>query len=253
MPFSVTSVATNANGTSADVTISTLPANTSAQVLGISSLGTYVVRATLPTAATGTLVVNDPYVPFGVPVTYRVIAYGTGSGTQTVDAATPYTLNYATALVTDTVTGTSTPVLVGDQSARRYQARSVAYDVIGRTAPVVATQAPQLMEGTIRFRCADLNAKVTLTALLATGNPLVVRTPWHAAVDDVAILPTSWEDDALSPAGGPYWLTVGYNAVDMSAIPYTAGSMTYAKLAAAVSTYANITSLWPTYLKLAAS
>lgn len=253
MPFSITGVATGVNGTSADVTVSSLPANTSAQLLGMSSLGTYVVRATLPTAATGTVVVNDPYVPFGVAVTYRVIAYGTGTGTQTADAATPYTLNYASALVTDTVTGTSTAVTVGEQSSRRYAGRSVAYDVIGRTAPVVATLPAQLMEGTLRFRCADLNAKVTLSALLATGNPLMVRTPWHAAVDDVAILPTSWDDDALSPAGGPYWLAVTYDAVDMSAIPWAAGSMTYAKLAAAVSTYANVPVLWATYLKLAAS
>ncbi len=250
MPFSITAVATNANGTSADVTISTLPANTSAQLLGMSSRGTYVVRATLPTGATGTLVVNDPYVPLGTPVTYRCVAYGTPS-TVTVDAASPYTLSYATALVTDTGTGASIPVVVAEQSTRRYRARSVFYDVIGRSAPVVATQPARLMEGTVVFRCADLNARNQLAQYLAAGYPLMLRTPWPKGADDVAILATDWDDAPEFPSQGPYALTVQYQAIDPSAIPYTATTMTYLKLASAVSTYANLTTLWATYGKLA--
>lgn len=250
MPFSITSVATGVNGTSADVTISTLPANTSAQLLQVSSRGTFVVRATLPTAATGTLVVNDPYVPFGTPVTYRCVAYGTPS-TQTVDAASPYTLNYASALVTDTGTGTSVAVTVARQESRRYQARSVFYDVIGRQAPVVATQPARLMEGQLRFRCADLAARASLSAMLRNGYPLVLRTPWPSGVDDVVFLADQWQDDALDAANGPYYLTAYYQAVDVSAVPYNAAPLTYAGMAAAVTTYANVPTLWASYLKLA--
>lgn len=250
MPFSITGVATNVNGTSADVTISTLPANTFAQLLGMSSRGTYVVRAVLPTGATGSLVVNDPYVPFGVPVTYRCVAYGTPT-TQTVDAAAPYTLNYATALITDTGTLGSIPVVVEEQTTRRYRARSVFYDVIGRTAPVVATQPARLMEGAVLFRCADLTARNQLAQYLAGGYPLMLRTPWPNGTDDVAILATDWDDTPRFPSSGPYAISVQYQAVDPSVIPYTAYGMTYAKLAAAVSTYANVTTLWATYAKLA--
>ena len=250
MPFSITSVATGVNGTSADVTISTLPANTSAQLLGISSRGTYVVRATLPTAATGTLVVNDPYPPFGVAITYRVIAYGTPT-TQTVDAAAPYTLSYATALITDSGSGASIPVLVESQSERRYRARSVFYDVIGRSGPVVATQPARLMEGVLIFRCADLTARNQLAGYLAAGYPLVLRTPWPAGADDVAFLASDWDDAPEFTSSGPYALTVTYQAVDMSAIPYWATTMTYAKLASSVTTYANLPNLYATYLKLA--
>lgn len=250
MPFSITSVATGANGTSADVTISTLPANTSAQLLQVSARGTFVVRATLPTAATGTLVVNDPYPPFGTPVTYRVVAYGTPS-TVTVDAASPYTLNYATALLTDSGTGGSIPVLVQEQSTRRYRARSVFYDVIGRSAPVVATQPARLMEGVVTFRCAHLTSRNQLATYLAAGYPLVLRTPWPNGADDVAILATDWDDVPEFASSGPYALTVQYQAVDMSGIPYSATTMTYTKLATAVTSYANLTSLYPTYLKLA--
>lgn len=249
MPFSITSVATGVNGTSADVTISTLPANTSAQLLQVSARGTFVVRATLPTAATGTLVVNDPYVPFGTPVTYRVVAYGTPT-TQTVDAAAPFSLTYATALLTDTGTGGSIPVLVVAQNTRRYRARSVFYDVIGRSGPVVATQPARLMEGTYAFRCPDLTTRNQLAAYLAAGYPLVLRTPWPAGADDVAILAADW-DDAPEFAWGPYVLSVNFQAVDMSGIPYPATTMTYLKLAQSVTTYANLTSLYATYLKLA--
>lgn len=250
MPFSITSVATGVNGTSADVTISTLPANTSAQLLQVSARGTFVVRATLPTAATGTLVVNDPYVPFGVAVTYRVVAYGTPT-TQTVDAAAPFTLNYATALVTDSGTGASIPVVVAGQTSRRYEARSVFYDVIGRSGPVVATQPARLMSGQLVFRCADLTARNELAAYLAAGYPLVLRTPFPAGTDDVAFLASDWDDEPAFPSAGPYALTVNYQAVDMSGVPYWATSMTYAKLATSVTTYANLTNLYATYLKLA--
>lgn len=250
MPFSITGVATGANGTSADVTISDLPANTSAQLLQVSSRGTFVVRATLPTGATGSLVVNDPYVPFGTPVTYRCIAYGTPS-TVSVDAASPYTLNYASALVTDSGTGSSVAVVVAEQTSRRYQARSVFYDVIGRQAPVVATQPARLMAGTLRFRCADLSARAALSSLLAAGYPLVLRTPWPAGADDVVFLADAWDDEGTFPSSGPYWLTVYYQAVDVSAVPFASPPLTYAGLATAVSTYANMTLLWPTYLKLA--
>ena len=250
MPFSITSVATGVNGTSADVTISTLPANTSAQLVQISARGTFVVRATLPTAATGTLVVNDPYVPFGTPVTYRVIAYGTPS-TVTVDAASPFTLNYATALVTDSGTGASIAVLVQEQTQRRYRARSVFYDVIGRSGPVVATQPARLMEGQLLFRCADLTARNQLAAYLGAGYPLVLRTPWPNGADDVAFLASDWDDVPSNPSAGPYALTVTYQAVDMSGIPFWATTMTYAKLATSVTTYANLTNLYATYLKLA--
>lgn len=249
MPFSITGVATGVNGTSADVTVSTLPANSGAQLIGTSSLGTYVARATLPTAATGTLVVNDPYVPFGVAVTYKVTAYTPGA--VTVTAGSPFTLAYAAALLTDTATGTSVQVQVAKQDSRRYEARSVFYDVIGRQAPVVATHPARPMGASLRFRCATLADREAVSAFLRAGYPLVLRTPWHGAVDDVAFLAASWEDTAVDPSVGPYYLDVAYQAVDVSGVPFNAPPLTYAGLAAAVTTYANITTLFPTYLKLA--
>mgnify|MGYP000984661256 CR=1 FL=1 len=67
------------------------------------------------------------------------------------------------------------------------------YDVIGRSAPVVATQPARLMEGQLAFRCADLTARNQLAAYLAAGYPLVLRTPWPNGADDVAFLAS---DDA---------------------------------------------------------
>lgn len=253
MPYSATAAA-GGDGVSVDITVSTLPANVSSSITAVHAYGTYTVRATLPTAATGTVTVKDRYAPFGVPITYQVRAKDAGGTTVQTDTA-PFTLTGSgNSVLTDTGLGTSIAVVVQDQPARRWRGRSVFYDVIGRRTPIVATQAARLMEGSLTIRCTDLNSRNQVRDMLLLGYPLNLRTPYPNAVEDVTFLPIDWQDNKMSPAGGPYTWEVNYQAVSVETTPYIVNAVTYAALAVdvRVPTYASMTSVWATYALLAA-
>jgi hypothetical protein len=246
------SVAAGGDGVSVVVTVTTYPANTFATLTAVTSYGSYLVRATLPVGASGSLAITDRYAPYGVPITYQLRTYSASPTVQTDSA--PFTLTgpgYAT--LTDTGLGTTVGVIVAAQEDRSYRARSVFYDVIDRSAPVVASQPARLMEGTLRLRMSDVSGKRQVEDMLKLGYPLVLRTPYHSAVEDVTLLQDSWTIGQFREDGGPWEATIRYQAVDAAFIPDLLNSATYATLAVDVraANYAALTGVWLTYATLA--
>lgn len=251
MVYAITAAA-NLDGVSVNLTVTTLAANTATTITAVTAYGSYVVRATLPKTITASVVVRDPYAPFGTPITYQLRAFGTSGGTVQTNSA-PFTLTGTSSVLTDSGLGSSIPVTVVTQAPRSWQGRSVFYDVISRRAPIVATQPARLVEGSLVIRCETLTTRNQLRDLLSGGYPLVLRSPYPDAIDDVTFLPTQWDEDQANPSAGPYTMTMRYQAVSVETTPYLVNSTTYAALAldARAPTYTSLPSVWATYALLA--
>jgi hypothetical protein len=174
---------------------------------------------------TGTVVDGD--VPLGVDVAYtaRDAMNATGTDTAHVTSLVP--------LLSDaTDAGHVLPVAVVSQPPNEWEARTKWWDVLGRRDPFVS-QAP------LRLRGGDLVLAV-LTAdrramldLLASGAPLLLRSPCADRVDDVFMaVERVREELALDTApAGTRLFRLTYQAISSELGPYVADSgRTYASL-----------------------
>lgn len=151
----------------------------------------------------------DRWAPLGVPVSYYWVD---SDGVQqpppvTVDAPGP---------VLSSATGSGTvPVVVVTQPPLRWEARSVAHDVLYRPDPVVTVAPARYHSATLRLHCPEPVHRGNLRALLARGEPLILRAVCRDAVDDVTFLPLRWTEELVSASqpGGGRWVDVEYQAV----------------------------------------
>jgi hypothetical protein len=167
----------------------------------------YAAEPDLEVASTPDAV--DRWVPLGVPVSYY---WADTDGVQqapavTVEAARP---------VLSSATGSGTMlVTVVTQPPLRWEARSVAHDILYRPEPVVTVAPARYHSATLRLHVPDDVSRVSLRALLARGEPLILRATCRTAVDDITFLPLRWTEELVSesrPSGGR-WMDVEYQAV----------------------------------------
>jgi hypothetical protein len=152
----------------------------------------------------------DRWAPLGVPLLYY---WQDADGLQV--ASDPITL-VADRPVLSSATGSGFAlVTVVTQPPLRWEARSVAHDVLYRPEPVVTVAPARYHSATLRLHVADMVARIGLRALLARGEPLILRTMCGDAVDDVTFLPLRWTEELVSASrpAGARWMDIEYQAV----------------------------------------
>jgi hypothetical protein len=160
---------------------------------------------------------EDRWAPLGVPLVY---SWATQEGVETtgqvvVESAGPV-------LSSANRPGGSAQVVAVSQQPVRWEGRSVAHAVLSRPDPVVTIAPPTYHSATLRLHAADRDGVDRVLALLATGGPLILRTPCPAAVRDCTLLPTRWTEDVVSASkpGGARWLDIEYQAVTADPMVY---------------------------------
>jgi hypothetical protein len=152
----------------------------------------------------------DRWAPMGVPLSYYwVDADGIQQYPETITVVSDRP-------VLSSATGAGyMPVTVVTQPPLRWEARSVAHDVLYRPEPVVTVAPARYHSATLRLHVEGMVERADLRALLARGEPLILRTPCAAAVDDVTFLPLRWTEELVSASqpGGARWMDVEYQAV----------------------------------------
>lgn len=212
----------------------TPPYNLTAYPTGLSP---YTVRG----AWTGTspnLTKVDAEVRLNVATAYTATdaAAGTASTSGLTVAATSSilsdALDYTQAL----------DVLVVSQPPNRWQARTVTWDVIGRQDPFVTAGPLRMREGELVLR-VDSTTRLTLQALLASGNPVLLRSVTPLAVDDVIMAVLDVREDLIvvdNPTGDRH-LALTYQAVTRDLGVYVpATSRTYANPLAEATSYTDL-------------
>lgn len=175
----------------------------------------------------------DGFAPFGAAVSYQVRdSVGQFVDTPAVDV--PDTLGSALADALDPTTAIVVHRVV-DQLPNVWEGRSVWFDVLDRRDPFVAVAPLRLRHGPLVLRVEGNPARLALMSLLATGSPLVFRSPCHDALDDVVLLPETVTESLVSDDDkeGPRLFTIDYQAVTRDLGPYVADpSWTWADLVA---------------------
>jgi hypothetical protein len=152
---------------------------------------------------------QDRWAPLNVPLSYYWVD---ADGVQQTDTVTVY----ADVPVLSSATGSGfMTVTVVSQPPLRWEARSQAHDVLYRPEPVVTIAPARYHSGTLRLHVPDLISRFSLRALLARGEPMILRTPCPGAVDDVTFLPLRWTEELVSASqpSGPRWMDIEYQAV----------------------------------------
>jgi hypothetical protein len=197
----------------------------------------------LPVGSTHTTV--DRWVPLGVPVTW----YWAGAGG--VQQTEPVTVDDSRGPVLSSATGSGMlHVVVVSQPPLRWEARSVAHDILYRADPVVTVAPARYHSATLRLYLPDPLQRANVRTLLARGEPLILRTTCRDAVDDVTFLPTRWTEELVSASrkAGPRWLDVEYQAVMDNPSGYAPlPAWSWTALEAAVAEWDAVPETWATW------
>lgn len=160
----------------------------------------------------------DGYAPFGRAILYRATDSTGAAGEAMVTLPDPPGPVLSDAL--DPNRFVRVPVI--DQLPNAWDARSVWFDVLDRRDPFVAVAPLRFRNGELVVRVAGNDERTELMALLATGSPLVLRSPCSDALDDVVMLPSQVRE-ALALTDdktGPRTVTITYQAVTRDLGPY---------------------------------
>jgi hypothetical protein len=206
----------------------------------------YRAYAGNPDLAVGTgPTMEDRWVPLGVPVTW----YWAGAGG--IEQTQPVTVDGSRGPVLSSATGSGKlHVVVVSQPPLRWEARSVAHDILYRPDPVVTVAPARYHSATLRLHLPDSAQRANLRALLARGEPLILRATCPAAVDDVTFLPTRWTEEPVSQSkkSGPRWVDIEYQAVMDNPTGYAPlPSWSWTALDAAYATWDDVEATWATW------
>jgi hypothetical protein len=160
---------------------------------------------------------EDRWAPIGVPLVY---SWATQAGVETTD---PVTVESDRPVLSPAERpGASAQVVAVSQQPVRWEGRSVAHEVLSRPDPVVTIAPPTYHSATLRLHTAGREGTDHVLALLATGGPLILRTPCADAVRDCTLLPLRWTEDLVSASkpAGPRWLDIEYQAVTTDPMVY---------------------------------
>jgi hypothetical protein len=158
----------------------------------------------------------DGTAPFGREVTYQARDAAGDSVDVQVTLADP-----PSAVLSDAVDpNRALMVTVVDQLPNSWAARSVWFDVLDRRDPFVAVAPLRYRDGTLVLRVTTQDDRRSLLGLLTPGTPLVLRSPCHANVDDVVLLPTQVDESLTGPKGLPREWSITYQAVTRDVGPY---------------------------------
>jgi hypothetical protein len=159
----------------------------------------------------------DRWVPLGVPVTWFW-----KNGTD-IQQTVPKTVDADGPVLSSALSSGAVQVVVVAQPPMRWEARSVAHDILYRPDPVVTVAPARYHSATLRLHVPDRTSRDSLRELLARGEPLVLRTTCRDAVDDTTFLPLRWTEELVSDSAksGPRWLDVEYQAVMDNPSAYT--------------------------------
>ena len=199
----------------------------------------YVVRSP-QTPVTGDATARnmlDGQAPLGQAVSYAV----TDSAGSAAVTAAAVTLVSTLPVLSDALDPTRyITCTVVSQKPNHWAPRSVFYDVLGRRDPTVAIGPLRLRDGELVLATADNTARRALLNLLASGNPLLLRTPSPTTVDDVTLLVTDLNETLLIDGDHAGWSLWGltYQGVTADLGPF-AGDPS--------RTYATVVAGWPTY------
>jgi hypothetical protein len=192
--------------------------------------------------STTTLV--DRWVPLGVPVTWYW-----KNGTD-IQQTAPKTVQADGPVLSSALSSGAMRVVVVSQPPLRWEARSVAHDILYRADPVVTVAPARYHAATLRLHLPDRAARDSLRALLARGEPLVLRSTCRDAVDDVTFLPTGWTEELVSQSkkSGPRWVDIEYQAVMDNPSGYAPlPSWSWAGLEAAYATWDDVEAAYATW------
>lgn len=156
-------------------------------------------------------VLVDTTAPLGVPLTYNATTAGWSGSTA------PLTLDVDGARLTRPMAAGSpaVPVVVASQTDSEWTSNSTVLDILGKDAPLVIVGGGIYRQGVLRLRLVGQAERAEVLKLLATGEPLMLRTGCREAVDDVFMAPLSWSEEPASPGrpAGPRYLDIRYKAV----------------------------------------
>lgn len=178
----------------------------------------------------------DGEAPLNTPVVYVV----TDTAGHQAQSAVVTVTSDAPVLSDATDPGRAIRTRVVSQKPNAWEARSVWWDVLGTREPFVSVAPMRLRNGPLVLRTESRGERSALLDLLATGNPLVLRSTCPDAVDDVVLLVESAAEDLVltdAPAGPTHW-TLTYQAVSRDLGPYAVDpGRSYATVAQSVASY----------------
>jgi hypothetical protein len=160
---------------------------------------------------------EDRWAPIGVPLVY---SWATQAGVETTD---PVTVDSDRPVLSSAIRpGGSAQVVAVSQQPVRWEGRSVAHEVLSRPDPVVTMAPPKYHTATLRLHTDGRDGTDQVLVLLATGAPLILRTPCRDAVRDCTLLPLTWTEDVVSASrpSGARWLDIDYQAVTTDPMVY---------------------------------
>jgi hypothetical protein len=189
--------------------------------------------------------VVDRWVPLGVPVSW----YWSGAGG--IQQTAPLTVDDSRGPVLTSAVGSGMlHVTVVSQPPLRWEARSVAHDILYRPDPVVTVAPARYHSATMRLHMPDLAHRVNLRTLLARGEPLILRATCRDAVDDVTFLPLRWTEALVSESrkSGARWVDIEYQAVMDDPSRYVPlPSWSWTSLEADYDTWEDVEASYPTW------
>lgn len=209
----------------------------------------YTVRTTWvrPSGAGADVRVGiDGQIPLNTPTAYHV----TDSAGAVLDAG-PYTIAADAPILSDATDPTRyASVVVVSQPPNEWEAGSVSWDVLGQAAPYVSVLPMRLREGTIELLERTRAERAGLRALLAPGNPMLLRAVCPDAVDDMTFIVEHAREELVDEQRPPGHriLALDYRAVSADLGPVTTvPGRTYASLLTEAPTYDDVLFRYATY------
>lgn len=187
----------------------------------------------------------DGEVRLNVPTQYSATDAASGSATTS-----PVTVASTTDVLSDSLDPTrALPVVVQSQDGFEREARTTVWDVLGRDDPAVSTGPMRYPAGDLVLRVAP-DDRAALVDLIASGQPLLLRSVSPDAVDDMHIAVRRLRTDLALPEApaGTRVLTLEVQAItrDLGAyVPST--TRTYTLLTAEASSYTDVLVRFATY------
>lgn len=204
----------------------------------------YQVRGTW-SGAGSSLTLVDGDVRLNVATQYSATDAAAGSA-----SASPVTVTSTTDVLSDALDYTlNQAVAVVSQPPNEWEARSRFWDVLGREDPAVSAAPMRLRSGDLVLRVETAD-RAAMESLLLAGNPLLLRSVYPDAVDDVVLLVTRLRDALVlaDVPDGARLFTLTYQAVSRKLGAYIPDSTrTYTTLLADASDYTNVLVRFATY------
>lgn len=129
------------------------------------------------------LVITDNEAPFGKPVTYVLIKRYT-NGTQVEYLSNAVTLTTALPWISHPITGLGVAATITEWPELTYAGRQTIVAVAGRSRPIVISDRRIAASSELVMLTKTRDALLDLRALLATGDPLLVRPICDAVEGD---------------------------------------------------------------------